>query len=686
MKLRAKLMFHSVFTIIIATLLIGFILIKMLEMQASDKDNVSALVAVQKLEASIALTRQALSHYSSNATYGSEIEVKKQLERSTQVLGQLKSALERLIVSQQISPPADGDIQTVLASIERKWSQLHSSSLVALATRDSMEANRQSIRTLGFLNDLYFLQKRVNELYENHNSTLESEIRLIIWLCSFGVILLVWRAYVSNERLTQHITKPLKTLALQAQAVAGGGLAKVEEHPAKDEIGDLSRAFSKMVCQLEDVIYFDPLTRLPNRLMFRNRLELELAGAKRNQEKFALLYVDLDRFKNVNDSLGHAAGDLLLQAFAERVTPLLGDSGTAFRLGGDEFMILVSNVRSTQELGRLCGQLTKTLSLPYRVEGRELYVTASMGISLYPIDSEDGETLIKFADMAMYRAKKLGSNKYQFYLPEMNEVVLEKLEMESKLRRALELGELELWYQPQIDLHNGRIHGVEALIRWNHPELGLVSPTRFIPLAEETGLIVPIGCLVLREACRQNKIWQQLGLPHIRVSVNLSVLQFQQQDLVETVRRTLKETELDAQYLELEITESVAMFNEASVIRTLDGLKRLGLYLSIDDFGTGYSSFSYIKKFPVDTLKIDQAFIRDITKSEDDAAIASAMVTLAHSLQMTVVAEGVEKEEQLRLCRSWQCDIAQGYLFSPALKAGEIASWLTKEQIEVARQ
>ncbi|UUZ84781.1 EAL domain-containing protein [Paenibacillus sp. P26] len=458
----------------------------------------------------------------------------------------------------------------------------------------------------------------------------------------------------------------------------------MDVHPAKDEIGDLSRAFSSMVRQLERLVYFDPLTGPPNRLMFMNRLKGGLSEDSSGQERFALLYVDLDRFKNINDSLGHAAGDSLLQAFASRISLQLGDSGTAFRLGGDEFAVLIPQVRSFQELGELCGRLTQELSLPYQVEGNEMYVTASIGISMYPQDTENKATLIQFADMAMYRAKELGSNNYQFFHPEMNEKVLEKLELEGKLRRALEHGELELRYQPQIDLQSGRIHGVEALLRWNQPELGFVSPARFIPLAEETGLIVPIGNWVLLEACRQNKNWQQSGLPPIRVSVNLSVLQFQQKDLVEAIRMTLEETGLDAKYLELEITESVAMFNEASVIHTLGELKRLGLYLSIDDFGTGYSSFSYLKKLPVDSLKVDQTFIRDIAEENEDAAIVSAMVTLAHSLQMTVVAEGVELEEQLKLCRAWKCDVAQGYLFSPAVKAGDIVNWLTRERTGAA--
>ncbi|MBI3609120.1 MAG: EAL domain-containing protein [Nitrospirae bacterium] len=424
--------------------------------------------------------------------------------------------------------------------------------------------------------------------------------------------------------------------------------------------------------------YHDLLTDLPNRLLCMDRLTLALSHADRYRQKVAVMFVDLDRFKLINDSMGHEIGDRLLKNVAERLIACLRKSDTVARMGGDEFMLLLPELRKAEDAAVVAHKILEAVEPPFNLEDREFYLTASIGISLYPDDGEDAQTLVKSADTAMYRAKEQGRNHYQFFSSAMKMVASERLALENSLRRALERREFMVHYQPQIHLPTGEITGMEALARWQHPERGLVSPAQFIPLAEETGLIVPIGEWVLRTACAQTKAWKTTGAGALRITVNLSVRQFRQKNLAEIVGRVLAETGLDPSDLVLELTEGSIMQNVETTIAALRALKTMGVRISIDDFGTGYSSLNYLKRFPVDILKIDQSFVRNITNDPGNAAIATAIVAMAHSLKMEVIAEGVETADELAFLRSLRCDGMQGYLYSKPVAAEAFTKLLSE--------
>ncbi len=420
--------------------------------------------------------------------------------------------------------------------------------------------------------------------------------------------------------------------------------------------------------QIKRQANYDELTGLANRNLFQDRLSQALAYSRRHEGGLAVLFIDLDNFKHINDSLGHDAGDLLLTRVAARLSGSVREGDTVTRQGGDEFVLILSEEGDVQVVTK---RILQAMSEPFDINGRELRITCSIGIACYPKDGEDQQTLLKNADAAMYRAKELGRNNAQYYEAGMNTKAMERLELENGLYHALARNEFLLHYQPQVDLRTGEIVGMEALVRWLHPERGMISPAVFIPVAEASGLIVSLGEWVLRTACAQNKAWQLAGLKPISVAVNLSARQFRQPDLVEKVADILRETELDSTYLELELTESLVMQDVEKTIATLSRLKVMGIKLSIDDFGTGYSSLSYLKRFPIDTLKIDQSFVRDITTDPDDAAIAKSIISMAHDMQLRVIAEGVETEDQKCFLRLRRCDEMQGYLFSRPVPAVE---------------
>jgi len=425
--------------------------------------------------------------------------------------------------------------------------------------------------------------------------------------------------------------------------------------------------------RLQHLAFHDPLTGLPNRTLALDRVEQALARARWNQRVVALLFLDLDHFKLINDTLGHTYGDLLLNAVSQRLQARLRPGDTIARLGGDEFVLLLMDVAHADDVTTVAQEVLASFRDKFQLNGHEVFVSTSIGISLFPGDGADAETLLKNADTAMYRAKEEGRNTFQFFTADMNARVLHRLEMELGLRKALEREEFLLHYQPIVTFATGQISGVEALVRWQHPERGIVPPNDFIPVAEETGLIVPIGDWVLRTACAQNKAWQDAGLPPVRIAVNLSARQFNQTDLAATVRRALDETGLAPEWLELELTENILMQNAEASLATLERLHAMGVVLSIDDFGSGHSSFGYLKHFPIRTVKVDRDFVQHIATDADDAAIVSAIIAMAHRLKLKVVAEGVETEEQLFYLRSLRCDRLQGFLFSRPLPAEDFA-------------
>ncbi|WP_220807815.1 sensor domain-containing phosphodiesterase [Noviherbaspirillum aridicola] len=434
--------------------------------------------------------------------------------------------------------------------------------------------------------------------------------------------------------------------------------------------------------QLERQANFDPLTALANRNVLKDRIEKAIAGAARHGERVAVGFIDLDNFKVINDSLGHNIGDELLKQVAERLSACLREQDTVARYGGDEFAFVLPDQHEENGIGGLMERILDTIGMPFRVDGHDFYISCSIGVSFYPRDGRDADTLLRNADAAMYRAKERGRNNFQFYTASMNERVSERLSLESMLRQAVSRGEFALHYQPKVDLRSGRVVGVEALLRWQRGDGALVLPSTFISLAEETGLIVPIGEWALQQACRDNKALQEAGLPPLHVAVNISARQFGGGVLAGRVKAALEGAGLGPEWLELELTESLVMQNPEEAVRALHELKDLGVRLAIDDFGTGYSSLSYLQRFPIDHLKIDQSFVRDIGADPNDAIIARAVISLGHSLGMQVVAEGVSSEEQLSFLRRHDCDQMQGFLFSRPLPIAALSGLLERAGLQ----
>lgn len=448
------------------------------------------------------------------------------------------------------------------------------------------------------------------------------------------------------------------------------------EHRARKHHEMLERAND----QLQFAATHDPLTSLPNRVLLADRITQAIARCSRHRTQFALMVVDLDRFKSINESLGHVAGDEVLKEISRRLLALMRKTDTLARFGGDELVMIVDEIMTQNAAEMVASGVLEQIRRPITVCGVEVQIRASIGVSVCPRDGKSAEELLKHADAAMYHAKKMGRNHTQFFTPMLNANSREKIELEGALRRALVHGEFELHYQPKADVITGRIEAVEALVRWQHPTLGLIPPAKFIPLAEESGLIAPLGEWVLREACMQARAWQNAGMRPIGVAVNLSAQQFKQKLLFEIVSAALARADLDPCYLELELTESAVMEDAEQSVQILRRLSEYGIRIAVDDFGTGYSSLSYLRRLPLDKLKIDRAFIREIATSRDDAEIVRAIISLAHSLRLKVIAEGVETEDQLRFLRSLGCDLYQGYLCSKPITASELEALVNEQQ------
>ncbi len=470
-----------------------------------------------------------------------------------------------------------------------------------------------------------------------------------------------------------YITKPLDLRHVQAaveRALDHCWLLK-EKHRYKEQLESL---LAQRTAEVDRLAYYDTVTDLPNRTLFEDRLTQAVAVARSADQTLGVLFISIDQFKKVNDTLGHGPGDGLLREFAERLKSCISETDTVARFGNDEFALLQTHIEGTKDIVETIGSLSQVLKFSFDLHGQELFATASVGISLFPLDGQDSQTLLKNAGAALYKAKTSGGASYQFYTADMHAIASRRLGLETSLRRAIQNEEFLIHYQPRVCVDSLEITGVEALVRWQHPQLGLISPSEFIPLAEDTGLIVPIGEWVLRNACLQNKNWQDQGFAPIHMAVNISARQFQEQDVIETVIHTLDETGLAPEYLELELTESSIMKNEDVAAGVLNRLKGMGINISIDDFGTGYSSLASLKRLPIDALKIDQSFVRDATTEPDDAALVMAIITLAHNLRLTVIAEGVETEEQWRFLHLLRCDEIQGNFFSKPLPVDALVS------------
>lgn len=483
----------------------------------------------------------------------------------------------------------------------------------------------------------------------------------------------VARSQYKHLEALLHLLKTNPELAVNEAAATALDDVKFEDNPSEIErsyktfldVAERQRTESR----IKQMAYHDALTGLPNRLMLRERMIEAFQQSQQSKKQTAVFFMDLDRIKVINDTLGHHAGDLLLKHWSSCFAQLITPYGMVARFSGDEFIILLPGVENLEFVHQIANDVIKLFQTPFVYLHHELYSTASIGISLYPQDGDDPDTLLKYADSAMYAAKGKGGNSYEFYNSERNERSIDRLNLEIDLRKAIDRREIVVHYQPIVDLASGRMTGMESLMRWMHPERGLVSPLEFIPLAEETGLIIPIGTWVLEEACRQNKEWQLQGYPPVCVSVNISVKQFQQPKFVQIVNQTLAHVGLDARYLCLEITENVAMTNVAHVIRTINELRELGVAISIDDFGTGYSSLSYLKRFRVHTLKIDKSFIQEVNSDEESAAIVTALIAMSKRLNIRTLAEGVETSEQLAFLQEHGCHEIQGHYFSKPLPA-----------------
>ena len=481
--------------------------------------------------------------------------------------------------------------------------------------------------------------------------------------------------------VSKGISRPIIQLSDIFTKAASGDLNVRALNYSNDEIGQASKSFNKMMETISNLTFYDILTTMPNKLQFLDRLNREISNCSKDNEKLAVILFDIDKFENVNNALGHSTGDQFLKLLASKIKVHLNENEFACRLGEDRFAILLLNNPHETYAVRTSIKLLEMMKQPWKIDNYNFYMTASLGIAFYPNDGEDSETLLKNSLSAMLKSKKSGRGSYQLYDSKVASKLLDLIELDNYMHQALDNNEFVLHYQPQVDIATGKIVGAEALIRWNSPKLGLISPASFIPLAEENCLIIPIGDWVLRTACLQNKKWMDMGFDPLFISVNISSVQINQSNFIENLSQILEETKLDPRYLELEITEGIAMEDTEARIKTLETLRDMGLRIAIDDFGTGYSSLSYLRRFQITTLKIDQSFTRELASNTKDSAIVSTILAIGQNLNLTVTAEGVETKDQLDILREKKCDTMQGYLFSRPVSSSEFEKLLMNPTI-----
>lgn len=508
------------------------------------------------------------------------------------------------------------------------------------------------------------------------NGTASFAFWLLVISSGVGVVF----GIVLSALIARSIIKPLSSLERAAKAISSGDTtARARASGAPPELRRLGSALDGMADSLLHLARHDPLTGLPNRLLLDDRTAQALAQARRTRSELAIMFLDLDRFKIVNDTLGHEGGDRLLKEVGDRLTKLVREGDTVSRVGGDEFALLLPNIHETDGVIAVGERVLQALAEPHFIAGREFHVPVSIGVAVWPDDGDDTQTLLEHADTAMYRAKEEGGNRYQAHTPEMQTLIQRQVVLEASMRKALKNGEFVVYYQPQMDLETEHIVGMEALVRWDDPAGGIILPGEFIPLLEDSGMIVELGEWVLREACKQMKTWQEASVAFLPVSVNLSPRQLRQRGLIDMITGILDETGLEPRYLDIEITESITMQEDYETIETLRKLRETGISVSIDDFGTGYSSLAYLRKYPVDTIKIDKVFVDDIKNSHEEAPLVTAILAMARSLDLKVVAEGVETAEQQLYLKDRQCGTMQGYLLSKAVPAEELGEMLKRD-------
>lgn len=623
----------------------------------------------------------------------------------------------------------DPVIKLKLREINYNWNQIKPGLPPFLDQLMSMSSDEALIRVGKLISQseitIIHIQLLANKVRAvvNRNSELSEFVEQA--MLGFMAILFLLTVLIAYQ-VSLSINRPIEELLKIAHGFDKGDLNVTMDESRRDEFGDLARSFNLSISKVKEatdilnkrsqelsesniklneeiterksaeerishMAYYDSLTGLPNRHLLQDRLEMCISQYERHKQITAIIFLDIDDFKRINDTLGHRTGDFLLQEFAERLNECIratdtvsrqiiydNEGSTVSRLGGDEYTILASNIKNDRDAARVAQRLMNIISYPFTIGEQELFITASMGIAICPNDGSDVETLLKNADTAMYHAKGKGKNNFQFYEESMNARLMKRLELEGELRKAIHEDELLLHYQPRIDARTGQISSMEALVRWERPGKGLVSPGEFIPVAEDTGLIVPLGEWVLKTACRQNKAWQDAGLPPISISVNISGKQFQKDNFLEKISNIIKDSTLNPKWLELEITENVLMHHAKITEEILQTIKKMGVRLSMDDFGTGYSSFNYLKSFPLDIIKIDKSFIDEIPQNPNDAAIVNAIISMAHNLNLHVVAEGVELEQQQIFLRDHGCDEIQGYYYSRPLPEKEFAEFFEK--------
>ncbi|MDH3646043.1 MAG: EAL domain-containing protein [Gammaproteobacteria bacterium] len=622
-------------------------------------------------------------------------------------LDDLRQAVQNQKIGEQgfyVATNPDGEVlfQPAEYSLDRLMPELDPSALirgVLSGTRFETHFQGQATYVEGIQlhRDLYMFAVLPEEQLLKSSTALGYTVAVIT---TIAIVITITALFTALHYI---VLRPIRILGKATHDIGRGELSINIDTRTKDEIGELAVSFKEMSENLKEsnehiqfLAYHDSLTGLPNRPMFQDYLGRAISQAARTGELLAVLFLDLDNFKRINDTLGHHIGDSLLQRFAEYLTKELREEDylsrptesdpdhVVARFGGDEFIVLLRNLKDQFAAGTVAKRICDLLKHPFVISGYDLYTSTSIGITIYPVDATDANDIVKNADAAMYHAKEQGRNNYQYYAESMNLASTQRLHMESKLRKALEHRMFELHYQPKVDTQTHQIIGAEALIRWRDPELGMVRPDIFIPIAEETGLIAPIGEWVMNSACIQAKEWQDAGLPDISISVNVSAVQVARQNLSFMIERSLTNSRLDAKYLDIEITESAIMTAEDRAVKVLTETRALGVSVSLDDFGTGYSSLSYLRKFPISNLKIDRSFISELSRDHSSESIVTAIIAMAHSLDLQVTAEGVEDDHQLRFLSERKCNFIQGYLFSRPLPAEDFAALLNQGDLKIA--